>query len=84
MRMFAFAVLLFAAGFGIVAIGQQAFAYFGHGRIDAGPNASAITGEARQTETLDDYVVPANRAFAAMNTSCSAAERGGRRGRADG
>jgi hypothetical protein len=84
MRIIAFAVLLFAAGFGIVAIGQQAFAYFGHGRIEAGPNGSVITGEARQTETLDDYVVRANQAFAAMDRSCSAAERGGRQGHADG
>jgi hypothetical protein len=81
-----FAVLLFAAGFGIVSIGQKAFAALQHSRIldrleipahikpkpiEEEPQPDRIAGP----ESLADYAARASRAFAAMDASCSAAER---------
>jgi len=80
MRTFAFAALLFAAGFGTVSIGQQASAYLSHNRVILKLTRQAAGPAPRQRDmkqhmTFTDYLIVANRAFAAMDRSCSEADR---------
>jgi hypothetical protein len=82
MRTIAFAILLFAAGFGIVSIGQQAIAFFGHNRIAERLDDAMLTGSigepaerAQAARTYADYVAATERAFMAMDRTCSSAAR---------
>ncbi len=81
MRILALAALFFAAGFGTVTIGQQASAYLSTNRtfLKLDRQAVALTGpqwrEEEREKTFADYLIVANRAFAAMERTCSERHR---------
>ncbi len=79
MRTFALAILLFAAGFAMIFIGQNASATIGHNQIILklrDPATSLKTPpESARTRTFADYLAAADRAFAALDRSCSDADR---------
>lgn len=79
MRIIALAAALFAVGFGVVAIGQQAFGLYRPGAlpVPAGdkPTAGRTDTAAAKTKTYTDYLAEAETAFALMDRTCSAADR---------
>jgi hypothetical protein len=78
MRLIAFAAILFAVGFGIVAIGQDALGFSHAGRIverpDGAPRAKESSSQTA-IKTFTDYLVEAEYAFAKMDRTCSAGDR---------
>jgi len=79
MRIIALAAALFAVGFGVVAIGQQAFGLYRPAGLSAPPNHGTTAGRkdtaAVKTKTYADYLAEAETAFARMDRTCSADDR---------
>lgn len=79
MRTFAFAVLLFTVGFGVIFISQNASATIGHNQIILKLRDKVIAAnppaESQQGKTFADYLAAADRAFDDLDRSCSDAAR---------
>ena len=79
MRLIALAAALFAVGFGIVSIGQDAFGFYRADRIRERPQGSSSVQTASlgrtAPRTFADYLAAAESAFAKMDRTCSAANR---------
>jgi hypothetical protein len=76
MRMIALAAALFAAGFGVVAIGQKAFGlYRPHQFSAATSSAHRPATEPSKAKVYSDYLNEAQAAYEEMNLTCSTAHR---------
>jgi hypothetical protein len=77
--MIALAAALFAVGFGVVAIGQQAFGLYRPAGLPVParemPKSGPTDTAAVKTKTYADYLAEAEIAFARMDRTCSAADR---------